>query len=66
MKLTEDLLRRTLTNAVVGVTPPVIDDVRVAIARAERRRRLMAIVVTAIVLLVTLVMLYAVGLLRQP
>ena len=66
MRLTEDLLRQTLAKAGADAEPPAVADVRAAIARAERRRRVIASTVVVVTLVLTLLALVAIGFLRQP
>lgn len=62
MTLQEELLRQTLAKVRHGIepSPGMLDGVRVAVARAERQRRLVAAAVSVAVVLVTLLVLFAV------
>jgi hypothetical protein len=60
MSAQEDMLRQTLAKVRDHVEPSsdLLGDIRVAVARAERRRRLVAICVSVAVLLATLLALF--------
>lgn len=59
MTLQEELLRQTLSKVheAVSASPQLLDDIRRAVAQAERRRRLIAAAVIAAVLLATVTLL---------
>jgi hypothetical protein len=59
MTLQEDLLRQTLSKVheAVSPSPQLLDDIRRAVAQAERRRRIIAAAVIAAVLVLTVTVL---------
>ena len=67
MSLQEELLRHTLAKVRDGIepSPDLLDNIRTAVARAERRRRLIAVAITVAVLLATLLALIVLTTIRQ-
>ncbi|MEY2432400.1 MAG: hypothetical protein QOC92_2125 [Acidimicrobiaceae bacterium] len=59
MTLQEELLRQTLSKVhdAVSPSPQLLDDIREAVNRAERRRRMIATAVITAVLVATLALL---------
>lgn len=63
----EELLRRTLAKVRdhIEPSPDLLEEIRIAVRRAERRRRLVAAAVTVAVLVITLVVLFLLANLRS-
>ena len=60
MTAQDDLLHQTLSKVRTHIepSPELLDDIRAAVARAERRRRLVALSVIAAILLATVLALF--------
>jgi hypothetical protein len=67
MSMQEELLRHTLAKVRDGIepSPDLLDNIRAAVARAERRRRLIAVAITLAVLMATLLALVVLTTIRQ-
>lgn len=66
MSSEEQLLRQTLAKVrdQIEPSPDLLDDIRTAVARAERRRRLVALIVSVAILVATFLVLLLVVSLR--
>lgn len=66
MSSEEELLRQTLAKVRdhIEPSPDVLEDIRTAVARAERRRRLVALIVSVAILVATFLILFLVVSLR--